>query len=170
MKTNFQKYFALLFLLLITLPFLNFYYSKKLSLDGIWRITEVQTVKPDGNYTKVFPKESQVIFSKKNYSFLWTTQISKNRNWAMTDSLKLDRFNQSIVNAGTFDIKNSVLTTKATFAMNPMFVNGEAKFKISFKKDTLVLKGLSVSSSENISHPVYKNGSYFVTKLVKISN
>ena len=88
----------------------------------------------------------------------------------MADSLKLDRYNQSIVNAGSFEIKDSILTTRATFAMNPMFVNGEAKFKISFNKDTLILKGLNVVSSENIQHPAYRNGLSFVTKLVRMKD
>ena len=170
MKFKNQNFLKLLLLFLSIILFLNFNKRKTLSIDGVWSIVEVKTVKADGTSSKVFPKESQAIFSKKYYSFCWTTQVSKNRNWAMTDSLKIDRFNQSIVNAGTFYIKDSMLTTKATFAMNPMFTNGEAKFKISIKKDTLILKGLSVMSSENIPNPAYKNGSYFVTKLVKIKD
>jgi hypothetical protein len=86
----------------------------------------------------------------------------------VADSVKLNRFNQSIVNTGTFTLKDSILTTNATFALTPMFSNGGvAKFKCSFSGDTLVLKGLSVVSSENISHPAYANGLYFVTKLLR---
>ncbi|MCU0467264.1 MAG: hypothetical protein MUF58_01570, partial [Arcicella sp.] len=83
---------------------------------------------------------------------------------------KLSRFNQSIINTGTFEFKDSILSTKATFAMNPMFTNGLAKFKCSFVGDTLILRGLSVFSSDNIAHPVYANGSYIVSKLVRIRN
>jgi hypothetical protein len=169
MKNKFTIPFLTFSAIFIFLLF-NFTKSKKISIEGNWRIVEVKTIKPDGTYSKVFPKESQVIFLRKYYSFCWTTQVSKNRNWAMTDSLKLDRFNQSIVNTGTFELKDSILTTKAEFAMNPMFTNGIAKFKCSTKADTLILKGLNVISSDNIQHPVYKNGAYFVTKLVKIKD
>jgi hypothetical protein len=139
-----------------------------LSIDGAYSIVEVQTVKSDGSLTSVFPNESLAFFSNNYYSFCWTSNISAVHTWQMADSIKLSRFNQSIINSGTFDLKDSVLTTKATFALNPMFVNGLAKFKCSFVGDTLVLRGLSVFSSDNILHPVYTNGSYIVSKLLKV--
>lgn len=52
--------------------------------------------------------------------------------------------------------------------MNPMFSNGVAKFKCSFAGDTLILKGLSVVSSDNVSHPTYARGAYFVNKLLRV--
>ena len=167
MKNKLFKLPHTIFILAI-LSFLSFTFSKKISVDGAWTIVEVQTIKSDGSSSKVFPIESHAFFMNKNYSFCWTNQISKSRNWAMTDSLKLARFNQSIVNSGTYELKDSILTTKAKFAMNPMFTNGIATFKCSMKGDTLILKGMGVISSDNIQHPVYKNGAYFVTKLIKI--
>ena len=169
MKNKLFKSSITIFILAI-LSFLSFTLSKKITVDGVWTIVEVQTIKSDGSSSKVFPIESHAFFMNKNYSFCWTTQVSKSRNWAMTDSLKLDRYNQSIVNTGTFELKDSILITKAEFAMNPMFTHGIAKFKCSTKGDTLILKGLNVISSDNIQHPVYKNGAYFVTKLVKIKD
>jgi hypothetical protein len=169
MKNKLFKSSITIFILAI-LSFLSFTLSKKITVDGVWTIVEVQTIKSDGSSSKVFPIESHAFFMNKNYSFCWTTQVSKSRNWAMTDSLKLDRYNQSIVNTGTFELKDSILITKAEFAMNPMFTHGIAKFKCSTKADTLILKGLNVISSDNIQHPVYKNGAYFVTKLVKIKD
>lgn len=142
--------------------------KKKLSIDGVWKFVEVQTVKSDGTFSSVLPKDGQAIFMGKHYSFCWTSHTSTNRSWQMADSVKLSRFNQSIINTGTFEIKDSILTTKATFAMNPMFTNGLAKFKCSFAGDTLIMRGLSVFSSENIAHPAYANGSYFVSKLVRV--
>jgi hypothetical protein len=142
--------------------------KKKLSIDGVWTFVEVKTVKPDGSSTSVLPKEGQAIFMDKHYSFCWTSHVSTNRSWQMADSTKLNRFNQSIINTGTFEFKDSILTTKANFGMNPMFSNGVAKFKCSFVGDTLILRGLSVFSSDNVAHPVYANGSFIVSKLVRI--
>jgi hypothetical protein len=154
-------------IVIITMLF-SFGTKEKLSIDGAYSIVEVQTVKPDGSLTSVFPKESLVSFSNNYYSFCWTSNISAVHTWQIADSIKLSRYNQSIINAGAFELKDSVLTTKATFALNPMFVNGVAKFKCSFNGDTLVLTGLSVFSSDNIPHPVYSNGSYIVSKLLKV--
>jgi hypothetical protein len=156
---------AILFTTLVT----SFTSKNKLSIDGAWSFIEVRTVKPDETSTSTFPKEGVAIFAGTNYSFCWTQHDFKVRNWQVADSVKLNRFNQSIINTGTFTLKDSILTTRAAFAMNPMFSNGGvAKFKCSFSGDTLVLKGLSVVSSENISHPAYASGSHFVSKLVKI--
>jgi hypothetical protein len=147
----------------------SFTTKNKLSLDGAWSFVEVKTVKPDGKTTSIFPKEGVAIFSNNNYSFCWTSHDFKSRSWALADSIKLNRFNQSIINTGTFELKDSILTTKAIFALTPMFSNGGvAKFKCSFSGDTLILRGLSVVSSENITHPAYANGSYFVSKLLRI--
>jgi hypothetical protein len=153
---------------IITTILSSFTSKNKLSIDGAWSFVEVKTVKPDGTSSSTFPKEGVAIFSGKDYSFCWTSHDFKSRSWQIADSTKLNRVNQSIVNTGTFTLKDSILTTTAIFAMTPMFSNGGvAKFKCSFSGDTLVLRGLSVVSSENISHPAYSNGSYFISKLLR---
>lgn len=139
----------------------------KLDISGVWKVVEVQTVKSDNTISSVYPTESQVIFTQNNYSFCWTSHTSVPRTWLLSDSVKLARMNQSVINTGTFELKDSVLYTKAVFAMHPMFVNGEARFRCSYNGDTLMLTGLSVFSSEKIPHPVYAGGSHFVTKLLR---
>ncbi len=141
--------------------------SNNISIDGAWTIVELQYVKPDGTTTSTKPAGSDVYFSKKHYSFCWTSDIVTTRDWNIADSLKLKRFNQSLVNAGYFELQDSILITKAVFALQPMFVNGIAKFNCSFHGDTLVLRGLSVVSSDNISLPAYAAGAHFVTKLLR---
>ena len=168
MKAKFIFTLSDIIAIVIATILFSFGTKEKLSIDGAYSIVEVQTVNSDGSLTSVFPKESLVSFSNNYYSFCWTSNISDVHTWQIADSIKLSRYNQSIINAGTFELKDSVLTTKATFALNPMFVNGVAKFKYSFVGDTLVLRGLSVFSSDNIPHPVYANGSYIVSKLLKV--
>lgn len=145
----------------------GFIRKKKIKIDGVWKVIEVQTIKKDKAKTSIFPTESQVIFADNNYSFCWTSHSTSLRNWVLPDSVKLSRFNQSLINTGTFELKDSILITKAVFAMQPMFVGGEARFACSFAGDTLILTGISVFSSENIPNPAYANGAYFITKLVR---
>lgn len=152
---------------LITVMIMGFSSKNRFSITGVWKVVAVQTVQPNGAYTSVYPTESEVIFTGKHYSFCWTSHITTARNWQMPDSIKLARMNQSIVNTGTYELNDSILATKASFAMNPMFVNGMAKFKYTFNGDTLVLTGTSLFSSDNISHPLYAGGSHIVNKLVK---
>ncbi|TAF92356.1 MAG: hypothetical protein EAZ14_01815 [Runella slithyformis] len=151
------------------ITFLSSYTSKnKLSIDGAWSIVEVQTIKSDGSKTSVFPKESLAIFAGKHYSFCWTSHSSATRSWQLADSVKINRFNQSIINTGTYELKDSILSTKAKLSMSMMFTDGLAKFKCTLKEDTLVLKGLAVVSSDNILHPAYANGTHFESKLVRV--
>jgi len=170
MKAKFIILPSTILVLVMTSIVLSFTSKNKLSIDGGWSIVEVQTVKSDCTVTSTFPKESEAIFSHHYYSFCWTSHVSTVHGWLMADSVKLIRFNQSIINTGTFELKDSILTTKATFALNPIFVGGLAKFKCSFSGDTLVLTGLSVFSSDNISHPIYDSGSHIVNKLLKVRN
>jgi hypothetical protein len=86
----------------------------------------------------------------------------------MTDSSKLNRANQSIINTGTYTLEGDILKTRAMFAQNPMFVGGEATFRCRMSGDTLFLEGLSVNSSENVINPVYAAGSHILNKLVRI--
>lgn len=155
---------------LITVMAMSFSTKNKISVTGVWKVVAVQTVKPNGTFTLVYPTESEVIFTGKRYSFCWTNHMTIARNWQMPDSAKLARINQSIVNGGTYELNDSILTTKASFAINPMFVNGIAKFKYAFTEDTLVLTGISLFSSDNIPHPLYASGAHIVNKLVKISD
>jgi hypothetical protein len=165
-----SKYISIIYAMMITTIAFGFIQKRKLTIDGVWKIVEVQTVKPDGSFTSVSPKESQVIFTHDSYSFCWTSHTSTIRNWQMPDTMKLSRINQTIVNAGTYEIKGSILTTKASFAMNPMFVDGLAQFKCSLHGDTLILTGTAVISSDNILNPVYVSGSHIVNKLVRTKN
>lgn len=164
-KSSISLVYFLAFATVIILQ--SFTAKKRLLIEGAWSIVEVQMVNANGTHTSTFPKESLAIFSNRNYSFCWTSQFAGNHSWQIADREKLDRFNQSIVNTGSFELKDSILTTNAIFAMHPMFTNGQAKFKCSFSGDTLVLKGLNVLSKGNIPHPVYANGAHFVNKLVK---
>jgi len=170
MKAKILFLLSAIIALVFTTILFGFSSKKKISIDGVWSFVEVQTVKPNGTYTSVFPKEGLAIFSKNYYSICWTSHASTTHNWLLADSTKLSRFNQSIINTGTFELHDSILTTKAAFAMNPMFTNGLAKFKCSFSGDTLILTGLSVYSSDKIPHPIYAGGSYIVNKLLKIKN
>lgn len=145
---------------------IGFTRKKKIEINGVWKVVEVQTIKNDNTKVSVFPTESLVIFAQNHYSFCWTSYTTPLHSWSLPDSVKVSRFNQSIINTGTFELKDSTLVTRAIFAMHPMFVNGEARFKCSFVGDTLILTGTSVFSSENIPNPVYANGAYFVSKLV----
>lgn len=168
MKTKIIILTGSILVLVLSSTLSSFSSKRKFSIRGAWSIVEVLTVKPDGTKNSTFPTEGLAIFTDSHYSFCWINHSSTIRSWQLPDSVKVTRFNQSVINTGGFALKDSILTTKANMAMSIMFTNGIAKFKCFFAGDTLILRGLSVVSSENIAHPAYANGTYFVSKLVKI--
>ena len=143
-------------------------FSADTRIEGIWKVVAVTTIKSDGQRSTILPTESQVIFADGHYSFCWTSHRTPHREWIVPDSMKVSRYNQTIVNAGAYKLEDSVLISSATFALNPMFVDGVARFRISFAGDSLVLSGIEVFSKDKIPHPVYANGSRIVTKLVRL--
>ena len=140
----------------------------KKTIEGSWNIVEVQTVKADGQFTSFKPQESQALFAKGRYSFCWTSHKSNTNSWLIADSEKVIRFNQTLVNAGTYTITDSVLETSAEFALSPKFVKGTASFRYFFSGDTLILIGIHVLSPDGVLHPMYAAGSHGVNKLVRI--
>lgn len=127
MKTVFMVLSGVMLAWTVATIIFGFTPKSSLSIDGVWSIVEVRTVKPNGTFNTTIPKESQAIFSKNYYSFCWTSHAFDARSWQLSDSIKVLRFNQSIINTGTFELQDSTLSTKATFAMHPMFTNGLAK-------------------------------------------
>jgi hypothetical protein len=155
------------YIIILTAITISAFAARKVPIQGAWQVVEIQTVKADGSYTVSSPTESLVYFGRGYYSFCWTSHNNPSRSWQMADSTKLNRFNQSIINTGTYKLEGDLLTTSALFAQNPMFVGGQATFHCNMHGDTLVLTGISVNSSENIKNPVYAAGSHIVNKLVR---
>lgn len=163
-----RTFFTLSILCLILLSTLAFRPGKNKSIDGAWYVVSTQLVKANGTGIITYPKESQVLFSKGFYSFCWGVLQTEASGWQTPDSIKISRFNNVLVNSGTYEMKGSLLTMHARFALVPMFVNGEAKYTYHFSGDTLVLRGLDVSSEAHVSHPVYAGGGYIITKLMRL--
>jgi hypothetical protein len=138
------------------------------SLEGAWKIVEVQTIQANGQVRSVIPLESSVIFAWGHYSFCWTSHRSPTQTWQVADSERVVRYNQSLINAGTYTISDSLLVTRADFALVPKFVGGSATFRYVLSADTLTLTGLSVLSSDGILHPTYASGAHGVNKLVRV--
>jgi hypothetical protein len=153
--------------MLFFILFSGFMNRGKIALEGAWQVAEIRTVQKDGSVTTAIPKESQVLFAGHFYSFCWTTHQSTTHSWQMNDSTKLSRFNQSLINAGTYELKGDLLTMHADYAQNPMFVNGTATYRCAMSGDTLVLTGISVNAADQTPNPVYANGAFIVTKMVR---
>jgi hypothetical protein len=137
------------------------------SVEGVWNIVEVQTVRADGQVTSVQPRESIALFAQGHYSFCWTSHKSLTRTWQIADSERVARFNQSLINAGTYTLSDSLLIMHASFALSPKFIAGTATFRYMLSGDTLTLTGVSVLSADGVLHPTYASGAHGVNKLVK---
>jgi hypothetical protein len=137
------------------------------SLEGAWNVVEVQRIGADGHATSIKPRESLVLFAQGHYSFCWTSHRSSVNAWQIADTEQIARFNQTLINAGTYSTSDSLLVTHAEFAWAPKFTGGSATFRYTFSRDTLVLTGVSVVSTDKVLHPTYAGGGHIINKLVK---
>ena len=138
------------------------------SIEGAWRVAEVQSVLGDGRTKTAYPKESLVIISDGFYSFCWAAARSYTDTWQMPDSEKVARFNSSLVNTGRYTVTGSILEMHPQLALYPKFVGGTASFRYSFSGDTLVLTGITVESPDGVRLPLYVQGGHTVSKLIRV--
>ena len=140
--------------------------DRVISVEGAWRVVEVQTFRPNGQVTSIVPSESVVLFASGHYSFCWTSHQSLSQGWQISDTERVVRFNSTLINAGTYEFADSHLVTHAQFALQPKFVGGSATFRVIMSGDTLVLSGTNVLAADNTQHPTYAAGAHIVSKLV----
>ena len=140
-------------------------------LRGIWKVVELQQVKPDGTVRDVAVQESFVIFTDTHYSMSFATgtkATSPEPKFSMTDSAKLNRYLDMVVNAGTYKVRGSTLTVHPTFAKVPDFVNGEGTFDLGQTNDSLTLKWRMTTSPDGTQQPYFAAGGHSVLRLKKV--
>ena len=123
-------------------------------IEGVWKVVTIQTVLPQGKFTNTNPQPGLFIFTGDYYSMVWmprTVKLPDNKQiWQPTDQEKVDQFNSIIVNSGSYNISDSILTTIPLVAKTPEFIGGKANYRWSFNKDTLSIAVFNIYSYNNI--------------------
>jgi len=123
-------------------------------LEGVWRIVEYRVTGPDVDITNPDPQPSLYMFDRRHYSVVRIPTSERPRDfemtWRPTDEEKVRAFNSIIVNAGTYELTDSTLTTRPFIAKTPEFMGGWAVSRYSFANDTLSLETLEIYSHDGV--------------------
>ena len=135
---------------------------------GVWQITEVAT--QSGALITDKPLSGLFIFTPNYYSMLWVLSTKTEpfaERWNPTDDEKIKRFNSLIINSGTYEIKDSTLTTYPVVARIPELMGGEQLCEYRLESDTMWLKFVDEYSFDGIQAPWVASGGIVLT-LVRV--
>ena len=103
-------------------------------LEGAWKTTEFSLVSPDTSYTISDPQPSLYVFLKRHYSIMYVPGDEPRELFGgdqpvlgaaePTDAEKVVAFNSFIANSGTYELTDSMLTTRPMVAKTPNFMAG----------------------------------------------
>ena len=102
------------------------------SLQGAWKISEVATRSPGGNWAISTPPYLSVyIFTSRHYSYMFAPGTGPRRLFVgdpnqPTDAEKVAAYDSIVAGTGTYDVTGSILTLNAILHKNPNEMAGEA--------------------------------------------
>ena len=128
---------------------------------GVWKIAEVEPLDGSAPVNRS-PLPNLVLFTEKHYSMVWLPGKEAQRafatRWQPTDSEKIARYNAIVVNTGTYEVKDSILTMHPIVARVPEFMGGTFVHWLQLSGDTLRLTTLDEYSYDGVQAPWVKAG------------
>jgi hypothetical protein len=113
-------------------------------LTGVWRLDEIKTTGANGQTTKI-TQPSMYLFTKSHYSIIYV-RGDKPRSTDDPEKMTVEQLNDVylssfIANAGTYELKSGVLTTKVMVAKSPTYMQGGnwTSYKVNVTGNRLTL-------------------------------
>jgi len=126
-------------------------------IQGVWTVAETRSAWDGGVHVNSAPQPGLYLFTRSHYSIVWipTGEPRKEsaRPWFPTDLEKVHDFDTVIVNSGTYETTDSVLTTRPFVAKTPEFMGGWAAFRYRVAGDTLWMTGTDIYSRGGVRDP-----------------
>lgn len=142
-------------------------------LAGVWRVEELQFISPADTSTNPSPLPSQAIFTASHYSLVWmpgtTGMRAFQQRWVPTDSEKIQRYGEIVVNSGVYTVDNdSLITLHPVVSRVPEFMDG-GRLLCGYHTvgDTLWLTSLDEYSFDGVLAPWAEAGNRVALKLVR---
>ena len=148
----------LVFLLCVTFGCQQDKINFKNPVIGIWKVVETATVDSEGELKNLYEHSSLYIFQDYYYSMVMELGDEPRTDfvdpWNPTDVEKIKAYNSILVNAGMYELKNSVIITRPIIARVPNFVGGEAYYEYKIEGNTLTLTWFDEVSKTGVPHPL----------------
>ena len=95
-----------------------------------------------------------MLFTHGYYSMTWSLRRSERPTsatlWHPTDEEKTDQVAGFVVNAGAYEIGDSLLTVHPIVAKTPEYMGGRGVFRYTLSGDTLLLTGVQYTSASGV--------------------
>lgn len=101
------------------------------SLRGVWKVTELRSRTPGGEWTKLPVNVSQYIFSDQHYSYMFIPGAAPRQPFAgdpnrPSDAEKVRAYDSIVAASGTYTLSGPTLTLTALLHKNPSEMTGES--------------------------------------------
>lgn len=133
------------------------------SIVGVWKVVEIANDQwtPDADPRMLKPNTdplpSQIVFTKRHYSFVWMpgTEALKSfaTRWQATDAEKIRRFGEITVNTGTYAIEGDRIVIHPVVSRVPEFMGGTMVYGFAWSGERLVLTFLDETTFDGVPAP-----------------
>ena len=111
--------------------------KKKNPLIGVWKVIETSVIDSEGESKNLYEHPSLYVFHEEYYCMVMVLGDEAHTEfkdpWSPTCEEKIAAYDSILVNAGTYELRESVIITRPIIARVPNFVGGEAYYDLSFK-------------------------------------
>jgi hypothetical protein len=126
-------------------------------LEGTWSVVRIDAITERGANSYPDPAPGLVMFGKSYYTMVWMPLTEAPDDfaeiWRPTAEERADAFSSIIVNAGTYSLTDSTLTTLPIVAKTPEFIGGRAVYDYAVRGDTLWLDMTDAVSRGGVRDP-----------------
>lgn len=133
------------------------YLKKKNPLIGVWKVIETSVIDSEGESKNLYEHPSLYVFYEEYYCMVMVlgddARTEFKDPWNPTDDEKRAAYDSILVNAGTYELRDSVIITRPIIARVPNFVGGEAYYEYKLQNHALTLIMFNEVSSEGIPQP-----------------
>jgi hypothetical protein len=126
-------------------------------LEGAWRLSEVHVTGPEGESVDRQPLPGLYTFTRQHYSIvrMLGEQLPPDNAhlWFPTPEETARQHDAIIVNAGTYELGDSIMTTHPIAAKTPEFIGGRTVYAWRVAADSLWLTTLDIRSRDDVQDP-----------------
>jgi hypothetical protein len=125
------------------------------SIKGVWRVSDITREYNDQSISDPLP--SQIIFTNGHYSIVWMPLKEAipafETRWQPTEEEKLQRFDEIVVNSGTYSLDGSDLRIEPVVARFAEFIGGYIDYQVTWVGDDLVLTFMDEATFDGVRAP-----------------
>jgi hypothetical protein len=130
-------------------------------IEGVWKVNQIIYQTPENQFANPEPQAGLFIFTNNYYSIIWNPNAAPQNDykekWNPTDSEKVNSYNSSISNSGTYEISGGKLITNPVTANNAAYIGGRISYEFSADENNLTITLAEIMSYDGVKNEKIKN-------------